>query len=113
VVTRLPHEVLPIYALVAIVGAVALGTLMDRFTDADYAYWDATIATLSVIAQFLLSRRRLENWLLWICVDVLAIGLFTVKGLYPTAALYAVFLGLATTGLVLWTRAYLGRRALS
>jgi nicotinamide mononucleotide transporter len=57
-----------------------------------------------VVAQALLSRRKIENWLFWIGVDVLSIGLFAVKGLYLTAGLYVVFLGLAIWGLLSWMR---------
>ncbi len=106
VVTRLPVQVIPVYLLLAVLGVAALGGFMAEYTDADYPIWDATIAILSVIAQFLLSRRRLENWLVWIVVDILAIGLFATKGLYPTAALYSVFLVLATTGLLVWFKAF-------
>jgi len=106
VVVRLPLAHWPLYALLALAGVALLGTVMDRLTDADYAYWDATIAILSVIAQFLMSRRILESWLIWITVDVLAIGLYAAKGLNPTAALYALFLVLASVGFVAWLRAY-------
>ncbi|MFL1484408.1 nicotinamide riboside transporter PnuC [Marinobacter sp. LN3S78] len=81
---------------------LVLSVLMDRFTDASLPYWDGAIAALSMLAQFLLSRRYIESWVFWITVDVLAIGLFSVKGLYPTAALYGVFLVLAITGLLQW-----------
>lgn len=93
------------YLTVALIGWALLSTLMASYTDASYPYWDGAVAALSVLAQFLLSRRNIESWYLWICVDVLAIGLFAVKGLYPTAALYAVFLVLAITGLLQWRRA--------
>jgi nicotinamide mononucleotide transporter len=106
IVARLPIAQIPYYAVIAIVGLAILGTSMDQLTDADYPYWDGAIAVLSVLAQFLLSRRRLESWFLWIAVDLLAIGLFWVKGLYPTSALYAVFLVLATVGLFNWVRAW-------
>ena len=79
--------------------------LMYRYTDASFPFWDGAIAALSVLAQFLLSRRHVESWYLWIVVDLLAIGLFYTKELEPTAALYGVFLVLATIGLVKWRKA--------
>lgn len=106
IVERLPVRQIPYYVLIAIVGLALLGTSMDRLTDADFPYWDGSIAILSVLAQFLMSRRLLESWFLWITVDLLAISLFWVKGLYPTTALYVVFLVLATIGLLNWTRAW-------
>jgi len=80
---------------------------MHSFTDASFPFWDGAIAALSVLAQFLLSRRHIESWYLWIAVDLLAIGLFYTKELEPTAALYGVFLVLATLGLYRWRKASL------
>ncbi|MFQ5563693.1 MAG: nicotinamide riboside transporter PnuC [Parvularculaceae bacterium] len=101
------------YAGVAVAGVAALGTVMGRFTDAAFPYWDASIAVLSVIAQILLARRRLENWILWITVDVLAIGLYWVKGLHPTAALYLLFLILSGVGFLTWLNAWRNGEAVS
>ena len=56
-------------------------------------FWDAANAVASVAAQILLARRRLENWLLWIVVDLSSIALYAVKGLTLTALLYVIFLG--------------------
>jgi nicotinamide mononucleotide transporter len=81
------------------------GLLMARLTDAVAPMTDAAIAGMSVAAQLLLSFRRVENWLFWIAVDLVAIGLFSSRGLHATAALYAVFLVMATAGLVGWTKA--------
>ena len=78
--------------------------MMHRYTDAAYPWWDGSVAMLSIAAQVLMSRRYLENWLLWIAVDVLAIGLFAVKGLALTAFLYAIFLALSIWGLIQWAR---------
>lgn len=89
--------------LAGIAAATALwGWGMHRFTDAAFPWWDAAVAILSVAAQLLMSRRFLENWVLWIAVDVLAIGLYAAKDLWLTAALYVVFLGLAIWGLIDW-----------
>lgn len=106
VVARLGAGTAAIYAASAVAGVAVAGGAMSRLTDASYPYWDVSIAVLSVIAQILLARRRLENWIVWIVVDILAIGLFWTKELYPTAALYAVFLVLATVGLITWRRAW-------
>ena len=108
VVERLTSRETMLYGGLTLAGWVVLSSLMHRFTDASFPWWDGAIAALSVLAQYLLSRRKLENWVLWIAVDVLAIGLFWVKGLQPTAALYVVFLCLAITGLLQWRRAARG-----
>jgi nicotinamide mononucleotide transporter len=80
------------------------GTGMARFTDAAAPYVDATTAGLSVTAQLLQSLRRVESWVLWICVDLIALGLFTWRGLLVTTGLYGLFLILAIVGLVEWRR---------
>lgn len=83
----------------------ALGTLLHRLTDAVMPFADAAIAGASVVAQVLLSYRRIENWVLWILIDIGAIALYLARDLHLTAGLYVAFLGLATLGLVQWTRA--------
>jgi nicotinamide mononucleotide transporter len=75
---------------------------MYRFTDAAYPWWDAAVAILSVAAQILMSRRLIENWVLWIAVDLLAIGLYAAKDLRLTAVLYAVFLVMSVWGMIDW-----------
>lgn len=82
----------------------ALGFAMQRWTDAAYPYWDAAIAAGSVAAQTLLARRFIENWLLWIAVDLGAIALFMVKDLQLTAGLYGLFLCMAIGGVLAWGR---------
>ena len=86
------------------VAAALWGLGMARWTDAVAPFADATIAGLSVSAQILQSLRRIESWLLWIAVDVLAVGLFAWRGLLVTAALYALFLAFSIAGLIEWKR---------
>jgi nicotinamide mononucleotide transporter len=86
------------------VAIVLWGTGMARLTDAAAPFVDATTAGLSIAAQSLQSLRRVESWVLWIVVDVIAIGLFAWRGLWVTSALYALFLVLAAVGLFEWRR---------
>jgi nicotinamide mononucleotide transporter len=90
------------------VSAVSIGWAMARFTDAVMPYADAAIAGGSVVAQVLLAMRRIENWALWIAVDVLSIGVYLMRGLNLTAGLYVVFLVMAAAGLFQWARAARG-----
>ena len=69
-------------------------------------FWDAVITALSVIAQVLLNRKTLENWVLWIAVDLVSIPLYVSKGLLLTALLYAVFLLMCVGGWVSWRRSW-------
>jgi len=83
-------------------GTAILGTVMRRYTDAALPYPDAFTTMLSVIAQFLMTRKILENWTLWIVADVVYIAVYSIKSLYWTAGLYAVFLILCVKGYREW-----------
>ena len=78
---------------------------MARFTDAAAPMWDAAIAGMSIAGQILMARRRIENWVFWIAVDLIAVPLFWSRGLYYTSGLYALFLILSIAGLIDWRRA--------
>lgn len=82
--------------------SLALGTVMATWTNAAAPHVDATIAAASVVAQFLLSYRRIENWVYWIAIDVVSIGLYVWRGLTLTAGLYIVMLIMAVIGLGAW-----------
>jgi nicotinamide mononucleotide transporter len=94
------------WRLVFTVGLAAVawgtGTLLARGTNAAAPHWDAAASATSLAANQLLTRRYIENWVLWIAVDVVYVGLFYWKGLYMSAALYAIFLALAGAGLRRW-----------
>jgi nicotinamide mononucleotide transporter len=87
------------------VATAGWGALMYRYTDASLPWWDAFIAMASVAAQLLMARRFVENWMLWIAVDLVAIGVYAAKELMLTAILYSVFLVISAVGLASWRRA--------
>lgn len=95
---------------VALAGTFALGGALARYTDAALPFWDSGIAAMSLVAQWLTTRKVLENWLFWIAVDVVGIGVYFAKGLYQFTALYIVFLGMATLGYFEWRRAWAAHR---
>jgi nicotinamide mononucleotide transporter len=92
------------WALATAAIALMWGGAMHRFTDASLPWWDAAVAAASIAAQWLMARRKWENWVLWIAVDIGSIGLYLVKELWLTALLYLIFLVLAAWGLVDWRR---------
>lgn len=88
-----------------VLAIILWGVAMDRLTDAAQPLADAAVAVMSVAAQLLMARRKLENWLLWIAVDIASIPLFLAQGLPIVAALYVVYLMLAIWGYIDWRRA--------
>lgn len=85
--------------------SVNLGWILDRFTNAAAPFVDGPITVSSIAAQILLAYRRVENWVLWIVIDLASIALYLWRGLYPTAGLYVAFLGLSVAGLQQWRKA--------
>ncbi|MGB3849991.1 MAG: nicotinamide riboside transporter PnuC [Tunicatimonas sp.] len=85
-------------------GTGVIGYLFDRYTDADLAYWDAFTTSFSLVGQYMLAKKKLENWLLWIGVDAVATGIYFYKELYLLSLLYFVYLGLAAYGYRRWKK---------
>jgi nicotinamide mononucleotide transporter len=83
-----------------------LGWLMHKYTNAAMPFADSAIAGASVAAQILLGYRRIENWILWIAIDVAAVLLYIDRGLYPTAGLYGGMLVMSLFGLKEWMTVY-------
>jgi nicotinamide mononucleotide transporter len=81
------------------------GYVMSR-TDAAFPFGDAFTTSASLVAQWLMGRKKLENWVFWIAVDLVAVPIYFSKGLYPTTVMYLIFLGLATSGLISWWKSY-------
>ena len=91
-----------VWAVVTAALSLNLGWVLHRFTDAALPYADSAIAGASVAAQILLAFRRIENWLVWIVIDIASIALYLNRGLYPTAGLYGGFLVMSLFGLKEW-----------
>ena len=85
--------------------SVALGLSLAQWTDAALPMADSAVTGMSIAAQFLLSFRRIENWVLWIVIDVVSIALYLIRDLHLLAVLYVAFLALSVVGLREWTRA--------
>lgn len=90
-------------ALIVVVGGPLLWRHLVNINDSA-PFLDALITVLSIVAQVLLNRKRVENWMVWMTVDVISIGLYLYKGLVLTAVLYALFLVLCVKGLSTWRR---------
>ncbi|MCP1506402.1 nicotinamide mononucleotide transporter [Pseudomonas marginalis] len=84
------------------VGSLLLGAAMAHWTDAAQPWLDAALTGFSLVAQMWMAQKRVQCWPLWIAVDVIFVGLFLYKGLYLTAALYALFTLIAVQGWREW-----------
>jgi nicotinamide mononucleotide transporter len=76
-----------------------------NFTDSPLPKSDSFTTALSIVATWMLARKMLENWLLWIVVDAVSCGLYVYKELYPTAILFAIYTVMAVIGYWQWKKA--------
>ena len=81
-----------------------IGGVLDRFTDSPVPYWDAFTTALSFTATWMLARKIIEHWILWVIVDVVSMGLYLYRGLYPTLLLFSVYTVMAIIGYIQWKK---------
>lgn len=92
----------------ALAGIAAVALYLSRQTDASLTFWDATTTVLSQVAQYMLAKKWIENWWVWISVNVLYSGVYAFKGLYLTSAQQLVFIALSVMGYLAWRKELLG-----
>jgi len=81
-----------------------LALFLKHYTDTDVPWWDGGVTALSLVGQYLLGRKVLENWGLWMVANTLSIGLFAYKALWLTVLLYAIFAVMSVIGWRTWQR---------
>jgi len=90
--------------ILSAVGVYLSGRLLVAFTDASLPYWDSATSILSIGAMWLTVKKKIENWALWLVVDLLATGIYYYKGIYFYSILYLVYTGMAIAGYISWRR---------
>jgi nicotinamide mononucleotide transporter len=102
-ITRKPALILGLLTLLAFLG---IGWMLDRYTDSPIPFWDAFTTAVSFTATWMLARKILEHWILWIVVDTVSMGLYLYRGLYPTLVLFAIYTAMAIIGYIEWKRTF-------
>lgn len=93
-----------IISIIILPAIFLLAWFLQTYTDADLPWSDSSLTVISLIAQWMVAKKKIENWLLWILVDVLYIPMYIYKELPLMAFLYLLFLLLAIKGLKEWKR---------
>ena len=83
---------------------VALYFILAEFTDSTIPFFDSMSTALCIVAMWMLSRKLVEQWLVWLVVDMISVGLYFYKGIPGTASLYTLYCILAVAGYVRWRR---------
>lgn len=103
VVKTKPQEAMLILVSIIVLFLI-IAWILKTFTDSDIYFLDAFTTSVSIIATWMLARKMLEHWLLWIVVDAVSVGLYIYKGLYPTSVLFLVYTVIAILGYYEWKR---------
>ena len=90
--------------IIGVLSTIALGVFLSHYTNASLPYLDAILTIISLIAQWMIAKKMIENWLLWIVVNTIYIPLYLYKGLAFTSILYLLFLILAINGWYNWRK---------
>lgn len=101
-VSRTTRKTWMVLCAIGVVAWAVLGSVTSRLPGTALPYVDAATTTVSLLAQWMMTRKLLENWAIWIAVDVVYIGMFIFKGLYLTAFNYGIYLALALLGYITW-----------
>lgn len=105
-VSRASMRVWATVGVIAVVFWLALARYTSTLPGVSVPHLDSGLTALSLVAQWMMTRKILENWILWIIADIVYVPMYIYKGLHVTAGLYAVFLVLAVVGFVQWRRSF-------
>ncbi|MCT4602527.1 MAG: nicotinamide riboside transporter PnuC [Marinifilum sp.] len=108
------HLNLSLKLVAASIGIYALiAYILVNFTDGSVPYWDAFTTALSIVATWMLARKILEQWLVWIVVNSVSLGLYIYKDLNFTAVLFFFYTTMAVVGYLQWKKDMLRSQAIS
>ncbi len=103
-ISAMPQRLILPVAAVSLAIWFLIYYVLKTFTDSPVPAGDAFTTALSIVAMWMLSRKYMEQWLLWVVVNIVSVILYFWKGLYPTAILYIVYVVIATLGYFRWRR---------
>jgi len=103
-ITRFPKKYLLATSLVFVAFLLAIAWVLNSFTDSNVVCADSFTTALSVIGLWMLARKFVEQWLVWIVVDVVCAVLYIYKGLFFTSVLYAIYSLIAIFGYIKWRK---------
>ena len=103
-ITHASTKVWVAMAATYIVAQLLFSAVLIYLTDSDVPLFNGATAALSVVGMWMLARKYIEQWIVWIVVDILSAALYLYKGLEPTAVLYILYAVIAIFGYRKWKR---------
>lgn len=105
-ISRMSFKLAIVLSVISVLLVLFMWMVLKNYTDSPVPFADSLATSLSIVATWMLARKILEHWLVWIFVDAFSIGLFWYKGLFPTVVLFIVYTIMAVAGFVEWKKAY-------
>lgn len=105
-VSRLTWKLAVLLSFLSLILFFLIWLVLENFTDSPVPVADSLATSLSIVATWMLARKILEHWLVWIFVDAFSMGLFWYKGLHPTVFLFAVYTIMAVFGYLEWKKEF-------
>jgi nicotinamide mononucleotide transporter len=103
-VSTTTHRVRLVLLTISVTLFFLMAWFLKYYTDSDLPYWDSFTTALSFVATWMLAKKKIENWLIWIVVDAVSVGIYIHKELYPTAVLFFFLTILAVVGYRQWKK---------
>jgi len=103
-ISRIKSKLAILLSIAFILLFVLISYILVNFTDSEIPYWDSFTTAASFVATWMLARKIIEHWIIWVVVDTISLGLYIYKGLYPTVILFAVYTILAILGYIEWKK---------
>lgn len=103
-VGRVGKKEMLVLLIIGTVFTLGLGYFLENYTDADLSYTDSATTAVSLIGYWMMAKKQIENWIVWLVVDVVYVGVYAYKGLYLTSFLYFIYLILCVKAYADWKK---------
>ena len=103
-ITKISLKMFAFLFFVSLPSIFIVGYLLKNYTDAFFPYWDSFVSVWGIIGTYLMAKKIIEHWILWVIVDITCVFIYFFKGLYPTTILYFIFSILAIYGWLQWRK---------
>ena len=105
-ITNINRKVFIYLLAITIILSIGFGYILT-FTNTDVPHWDGVTTALGLIGTWMTAKKYIENWLVWIVANILCVGIYYYKGLYPTVGFYTIITILAVIGYYQWKKVQL------
>jgi len=78
--------------------------ILKNYTNSTVPIMDSLTTAFSISATWMMARKYIEHWIIWIFVDIISAGLYIYKNLWPTVILFLVYTVMAFLGFIEWKK---------